>query len=353
MKFEKKTEITLETDIPGEDTAITPEDTFLSKDTEANAIMDLKGVGPSTYEKLLLRGFDSLHALAGANSRILASKRDLTEKVARIIISDARKYVKTEPLLNALEVFSNRQKIFKIPSGLAELDEYLKGGFEAQSLTEFYGEFATGKTQICFQAIIQFLKNNKSGKVLFIDTENTFRPERLKDIAISEKLDERELARVFHYKALTTSLQLIALERAKRIHSPDSPIKLIIVDSLTSQFRAEYLGRGFLSERQQTLNAHIKDLLKFCIENNAVCLVTNQVQSNPDSMYGGPRVKPIGGNILAHRSTYRFFIKKGKLGTRILKLVDAPDLAEKEFTFEIKQKGLFSKKSKGGIVNDE
>jgi len=130
-----------------------------------------------------------------------------------------------------------------------------------------------------------------------------------------------------------------ARERAAELRDSDRPVRLFIIDSLTSHFRAEYAGRGTLAARQQKLNRHLHDLFKLADENNAVGLVTNQVLSNPAVFFGDP-TKPIGGNIVGHTATFRIYLRKSKGGKRIARLVDSPNLPEGEAPFMVEEAGL-------------
>ena len=128
----------------------------------------------------------------------------------------------------------------------------------------------------------------------------------------------------------------LAAEKA-RAHGLN--VKMVIVDSLTSHFRAEYVGRGMLADRQQKLNKHLKELKQLSDVNNALVLVTNQVMSNPGTMWGDP-TKAIGGHIVGHASTFRLYLRKSKGGRRIARLIDSPNLPEGEAVFTVTAEGI-------------
>lgn len=114
---------------------------------------------------------------------------------------------------------------------------------------------------------------------------------------------------------------------------------MIIVDSLTSHFRADFVGRGELAGRQQKLNRHLHQLQKLADAYNIAIYVTNQVMSRPDILFGDPTA-PVGGHILGHMSTYRIYLRRGKEGTRIARMVDAPNLPEAEAVFIVTPEGI-------------
>jgi DNA repair protein RadA len=158
-----------------------------------------------------------------------------------------------------------------------------------------------------------------------------------------ERLVEDVLDKIHVAKAVNSNHQILLAEKAKELASDsegdDYPIRLLNVDSLTAHFRAEYVGRGELAERQQKLNKHLHDLMRIGDLHNTAVLVTNQVASNPDSYFGDP-TQPIGGNILGHTSTFRMYLRKSKGDKRIVRLVDAPNLADGEAVMEVTNDGL-------------
>jgi len=219
----------------------------------------------------------------------------------------------------------------------------LGGGLETQSITEFYGEFGSGKTQLAHQLAVNIqLPEDKGGlesHAVFIDTENTFRPERIKQMASALGLDPEKILSGIHIaRAFNSDHQMLLVDRANDL-AKEFPIKLLIVDSLTAHFRAEYIGRGALSDRQQKLNIHMHALQRFADVNNSIVYVTNQVQTNPGIMFGDP-TRPIGGNIVAHTATYRVYIKKSKGEKRIARLVDSPNLPEREVVISVTEEGV-------------
>lgn len=182
-------------------------------------------------------------------------------------------------------------------------------------------------------------KGGLGGSVLFVDTEATFRPERIVQLAEAQGLDPNEILKNIHIaRAENSDHQILLIERAEELIQKQN-VKLIIIDSLTSHFRADYMGRGALSERQQKLNKHVHDLQRLAEAFNLAIYVTNQVMDNPGILFGDPTT-PIGGHVLAHMSTYRLYVRKGKEDKRIARLVDSPNMPEGEAVFRVTPKGL-------------
>ena len=177
--------------------------------------------------------------------------------------------------------------------------------------------------------------------VVFIDTEGTFRPERIVSIAKALKLDPHTvLQNIKVAKAFNSDHQALLGEKVEDlIKKQGMKVKLVIVDSLTAHFRAEFVGRGTLADRQQKINKHMHALAKIGDMYNVAIYVTNQVMAKPDTFFGDP-TESIGGHIVANNSTYRVYVRKGKKGTRVAKMVDAPNIPEMEAIFKIEEEGI-------------
>ena len=314
-------------------------------------IEDLPGVGPTTADKLREAGYTTVESIATISPVELAEVAEIGESTAKKLIRAAREVANVGGFKTGTDIFEQRKNVKKLKTFVPELDELLGGGMETQAITEMYGEFGSGKSQIAHQMAVNVQlpedRGGLSGSALFIDTENTFRPERIEQMVnglggdvppLQEFLDHIHVAR-----AHTSDHQMLmidtARELANELRSTDRPVRIFIVDSLTAHFRAEYAGRGTLAPRQQKLNRHMHDLFRLCDEHNAIGLVTNQVMSNPAVFFGDP-TKPIGGNIVGHSATFRLYLRKSKGGKRIARLVDSPNLPEGEATFMVEQAGL-------------
>jgi len=228
-------------------------------------------------------------------------------------------------------------------TGSKALDKLLAGGIETQAMTELVGEYGTGKTQICFtlcvNAQLPVDQGGLNGNVLYIDAEGTFRPERVYQIAAARGVDPATTLRnVVSARAYNSDHQTLIVEKAFDV-VPKEGIKLVVVDSIISHFRSEYVGRESLAVRQQRLNYHIHALLRLAEAYNIVVVVTNQVLSSPD-MFFGPPDRPTGGHVIAHTATTRVFLRKSKGNLRIARIIDSPYLPESETVFTIGEKGV-------------
>ena len=312
---------------------------------EITSVEELPGVGPKTAEKLAEAGYGELMSIATASAAEIAVIADLGDGTAAKIILEARNALNLgyETGLSALE---KRKNIGKLSTGSKELNALLGGGIETQAITECYGAFGSGKTQMSHQLSVnaQLPKDQGGldGGVLFIDTENTFRPERIQQMAAAAGLDpEKVLGNIHVGRAYNSDHQILLLEKAKDVIRENN-IKLVIVDSITSQFRSDYVGRGTLANRQQKLNQHMHALQKFADTFNLAVYITNQVMSRPDMLFGDPTA-PIGGNIVGHQSTFRIYLRKSKGDLRIAKLVDSPNLPDGEAIFKVTTDGIKDK----------
>ncbi|MCL4341499.1 MAG: DNA repair and recombination protein RadA [Candidatus Thermoplasmatota archaeon] len=306
-------------------------------------IEDLPGVGEATAEKLRENGFDDIMTLAVASPKDLSDVAGIAEGSAIKIIAAARKFADVGNFETGEQILERRREVTRLTTGSKNLDNLLGGGLETQSITEYFGEFGSGKTQIMHQLAVNCTRPVEDGgfdsDVLIIDTENTFRPERIIQMSKFRNCDpDVVLKRIHVARAYNSHHQILLAERASEM-AKEYPIRLLIVDSLTSHFRSEYMGRGSLSERQQLLNRHMHDLLKFSTINNSVIAVTNQVSARPDVFFGDPTA-PIGGNIVGHTATFRVYLRKSKGGKRIARLIDSPYLPEGETVIQISEDGV-------------
>ncbi|NPA47058.1 MAG: DNA repair and recombination protein RadA [Thermococci archaeon] len=315
---------------------------------QASSIEDLPGVGPATAEKLREAGYDTIEAIAVAAPLELKEIAGISEGAALKIIQAARESANIGTFMRADEYYERRRGIGRVSTGSKSLDKLLGGGLETQAITEVFGEFGSGKTQLAHTlAVMAQLppeEGGLGGSVIWIDTENTFRPERIRQIAENRNLDPEEvLKNIYVARAFNSNHQMLLVEKAEEIikekAESDKPVKLLIIDSLMSHFRSEYVGRGSLAERQQKLAKHLADLHRLADLYDIVVFVTNQVQAKPDAFFGDP-TRPVGGHILAHSATLRVYLRKGKAGKRVARLIDSPHLPEGEAVFRITEKGV-------------
>lgn len=305
-------------------------------------VENLPGVGEKTAEKLKESGYDSLMSIAAASIGDLIGAAGLGEETAAKIINAARNKLKMgfEP---ASEVLKKRSMIGKLTTGSKALDSLLGGGVETQAITEMHGAFGSGKSQLAHQLAVTVQlprdKGGLEGRAVFIDTEQTFRPERIQQMAEALGLDPKKtLENVFVARAYNSDHQILLAEKAEEVIKKEN-VKVLIVDSLTSSFRSDYTGRGTLANRQQKLNRHLHHLQKLADVYNLAVYVTNQVMARPDILFGDPTA-PIGGHILGHQATFRVYLRKSKAEKRIAKLIDSPSLPEGEAVFRVIVDGI-------------
>ena len=302
----------------------------------------IDGVGPAMAGKLRSAGLTTLEAIAVTPPKEIAEKTGIGFNTVLNIVASARKLACVD-FITAEELWKKRQNMLKCSTGSKNLDELLGGGIETQAMTEFIGEYGVGKTQICLMlcviAQLPLEKGGLSGNVVYIDTEGTFMPERVLQIANALELDPHEtLGNIFLARAYNSSHQCVLMDHLFSF-CPQNNIKLVIVDSMIGHFRGEYIGRESLSERQQTLNSQLHKLLRLTEAFNLPVIVTNQVQANPAQFFGDPN-KPAGGHVMAHACTHRVYLRKGSKGTRIAKVIDSPYLPENSTRFKITEKGI-------------
>jgi DNA repair protein RadA len=314
----------------------------MAKEKGIKGLEDLPGIGPTTAEKLRAAGIDDLDKVAVMAPAELNELTGVSMDAAKKAIQAAKEST-TLSYETGTAISDQRREVGKISTGSNDLDELIGGGIEAKAITETYGRFASGKSQIGFQLTVNAQlpkgKGGLGGCVLFVDTEGTFRPERIESIAKAAGIDPaKALENIMVVRALTTEQQILTIERADKLID-DKNIVLVVVDSLMALFRSEFIGRGTLNERQQKLNQHIHKLQMLADKHHLAVYITNQVMDNPGILFGDPTT-PIGGNILAHAATTRLYLKKSKEDKRIVRLVDSPNMPEGECVIKITPAGI-------------
>jgi DNA repair protein RadA len=302
-------------------------------------VEDLPGVGAATAEKLRDAGFADLVAIAVASVGELVDASGVTESNGRKIINAAREAMDMG-FEDGNSILKKREAVTKISTGSKAFDAMLAGGIETSAITEVYAQYASGKTQLAHILVVNAQKQIPGSIAVYIDTEGTFRPERIKELAEARGLDAEEvLKNIKVARAYNSDHQMLLAEKVDDIIKSGETVSVVVVDSLTAHFRAEFIGRGTLAERQQKLNKHMHTLARLADVNNLTVFVTNQVMAKPDQFFGDP-TEAIGGHIVGHNSTFRIYLRKGKKGSRVAKLVDAPNLADNECSFMIDQGGF-------------
>ncbi|XP_049419124.1 meiotic recombination protein DMC1/LIM15 homolog isoform X2 [Epinephelus fuscoguttatus] len=305
-------------------------------------LLQKHGINMADIKKLKLVGICTVKGIQMTTRKALCNIKGLSEAKVEKIKEAAGK------MLTAFQYSAKRKQVFHITTGSQEFDKLLGGGIESMAITEAFGEFRTGKTQLshtfCVTAQLPGEDGYSGGKVVFIDTENTFRPDRLRDIADRFNVDHSAvLDNVLYARAYTSEHQMELLDFvAAKFHEEGGVFKLLIIDSIMALFRVDFSGRGELAERQQKLAQMLSRLQKISEEYNVAVFVTNQMTADPGAgmTFQADPKKPIGGHILAHASTTRISLRKGRGEMRIAKIFDSPDMPENEATFAISAGGI-------------
>jgi DNA repair protein RadA len=315
-----------------------------TEESEEKKLTDVPGIGPGIAAKLEAAGVYDLMGLAVMSPPALSDLAGIGEAVARKAIQAARSMMNLG-FMSGDEFAKRRENVAFITTGSQSLNNLLGGrGVETGAITEAYGAFGSGKTQLALTLAVntQLPKDQGGveGKTVYIDTESTFRPDRIKQIAEALGASpEKVLKNILVARAFNSDHQILLLDKINEMIKDGEPIKLVVVDSLTAHFRAEFSGRGQLADRQQKLNRYLHNLQKLADQHNLAVFVTNQVMANPAVMFGDPTTA-IGGHILGHASTYRLYLRRGKGGSRVAKLIDSPNLPENECQFFLTTAGI-------------
>ena len=312
----------------------------IKMEKEEKTIYDLPGVGAATAEKLVSVGYSDLMSIAVATPAELVDATGMSDAVAKKMIAVARSSLEMG-FESGEELLKRRERVIRISAGSKALNALLGGGFETGAIVECFGEFGSGKTQIGHALAVNSQSVEKDAVAVYIDTENTFRPERIIQLAKGAGLDEEQvLKNIKVARAHNSDHQMLLAEKIEDlIKKKGLNVKLVVIDSLTAHFRAEFIGRGTLADRQQKLNKHMHILAKLADTHNLCVYVTNQVMAKPDMFFGDP-TQAIGGHIVAHASTFRIYLRKGKKGTRVAKLIDSPSMPEGEANFYVDETGI-------------
>ena len=307
-----------------------------------DSLESILGVGPKIAEQLKDAGYPTIESVAVTPPREIMEKTNIGFNKILEIQKAAREMFSVD-FKTAQEAYEKRKDMRKCTTGSPNLDKILGGGIETQALTELIGEYGTGKTQICLALSITAQlppeQGGLGGSVAFIDTEGTFMPERVYGIASKMGLDPAVVAtNILVARAYNSSHQCLLIDMLFTL-CKENNVKLVVVDSMISHFRGEYLGRESLSERQQKLNQYLHKLVRLAEAYNIAVVVTNQVQANPAAFFGDPN-RPAGGNIMAHACTHRVILRRGGKGTRLATIIDSPSLPEEKTRFKITEKGV-------------
>lgn len=308
-----------------------------------------KGLQKSDLNLLRQGGFCTVESIAYASHKLLLGVKGISEQRCEKFKCAAKELVGMG-FCSATEYLEAREHLIRFTTGSVQLDRLLGGGIETGNLTELFGEFRTGKTQLCHTLAVTCQlpveQGGAEGKCLWIDTEGTFRPERVRCIAERFSLIVADvLDNIVYGRAFNTDHQFELLVEASAL-MVESRFALLIVDSATALYRSEYIGRNELAARQGHLLRFLRGLQRLADTFGVAVIICNQVCAKVDTMpsftsAGGFSDKmPIGGHIMAHSSQTRLALRKGRGDARICKVYDSPSLPEAEASFIITQGGI-------------
>ncbi|KAH7133649.1 DNA repair protein RAD51 [Dactylonectria macrodidyma] len=315
--------------------------------TPLAALEGVAGLTKRDIQLIVDGGYNTVESVAYTPRRMLEQIKGISEQKAGKILAEASKLVPMG-FTTATEMHQRRSELISITTGSKNLDTLLAGGIETGSVTELFGEFRTGKSQICHTLAVTcqlpFDMGGGEGKCMYIDTEGTFRPVRLLGVANRFGLSGEEvLDNVAYARAYNSDHQLQLLNQAAAMMC-ETRFSLLIVDSATALYRTDFCGRGELSNRQTHLAKFMRTLQRLADEFGIAVVITNQVvaqvDGGPSAMFNPDPKKPVGGNIIAHASTTRISLKKGRAETRIAKIYDSPCLPESDTLFAIGEEGI-------------
>ena len=294
----------------------------------------------------LAKTYGSVASLAMASPTEVAEVCGIGRRTAENLVKKARKRFGGATPVTAEELFKESTSQQRLTTGSKNLDEILGGGIQPGVITELSGAFSTGKTQIAFQLCVNvqfdYSKGGLGGGVYFIDSEGTFSPNRIAEIiSLNHGSDmvNRMLQQIFVSRAFNAEHQVSLAKHTDRLIK-DHNIKLVVVDSVASHFRAEFTGKEAIPRRQQILMAHAETLQRVAESYSIPVLITNQVLINPDSFLSGPSLEPALGYAWGHRPTHRVLLRRSRGTARIARVFDSPDQPEREAVFHIIPRGI-------------
>lgn len=344
MSEEAETEI-VEVEAP-EEAGVEEQRKFYSE--SYRYLQDIPGIGSATVTKLAELGYKTVKSVAVADEKDLISQ-GIGEETAKKLVMESRKTISLG-FITAAEYKKIKGEYEYLTTGIKALDLILKpptspvGGIETKGITSFYGEFGSGKSQIAHQLCVTVqLPKSKGGlnaNAMYIDTEQVFRPERV--VTIAENLGfedpEKVLENIIYAEAYTSNHQIELLNSADHTIEEEN-VRLIILDSGTGQFRAEYIGREMLAPRQQLINKHFNKLMRLARAFDCAAVITNQAVDTPDA-WSSKDPKGIGGHIVGHIVHSHVYLRKGRDNLRIAKVTASPSLPIGEAPFLITENGL-------------
>jgi DNA repair protein RadA len=309
----------------------------------AGKIPELNSYPENIHEALIKAGYRTSKSVAIAIPKDLSEDIGITEKMAEEIIAEAVSSISNPPM-SAMDLLKIEQKKGKVTTSSNALDSLLAGGPWAGEITEISGEFATGKSQLCFQlcvnAQLQKDQGGLDGKVFFVDSEGTFSATRIGEMAIGLDLDvESVLENIFVTRVLDSHHQTRIVQKISEIAEEEN-IKMVIIDSIAAHFRSDYIGNERIAERQQRIMQHASSLTNLAYVHDLAVVVTNQMVAKLDELSGASQKAPALGDSWSHRPQTRIVLRKSPGMARIARLTDSPRRPESEEVFYITEKGI-------------
>ena len=307
---------------------------------------DMKTLTKELIEELNANGFSSVESLCWLNPEELIEKVKIDIKLAGEIIKEAISFMNQKPL-SAIELLEQEEEKKQIKTGSKELDELLGGGICTGEITEISGEFASGKTQLCFQLSVNVQlpeeKGGLNGSVYYVDTEGSFSPTRVAQIAELNGLTPKEFLKNIAVERTYNSDHLMYLILNVEKIIKERNVKLFIIDSIASHFRAEYIGDEKLVARQQAIMKLAETLKKIVETYELAVVVTNQVIATFDESLFDKSPHPALGFAWAHRPHQRILLRKGRGQARIARMYDSSRLPDRECIFFVTERGISDK----------
>ncbi|KAI8384237.1 DNA repair protein RAD51 [Radiomyces spectabilis] len=309
-------------------------------------ILENCGVSAADIKKLKDAGYYTIESVAYSPKKNLIRVKGLSDIKVEKIMKEAIVLIDIG-FSTGLDIHVRRSEMIHITTGSKELDKLLGGGIETGSITEIFGEFRTGKTQLCHTLAVTCQLpvglGGGEGHCVYIDTEGTFRPSRILATAQRYQRDTEEtLNNIACARAYNADHQLALLVHASALMA-ETRCALLIVDSAISLYRTDYSGRGELSARQMHLARFLRQLQRIADEFGVAVVITNQMIAQADgsaSMFNVDPKKPAGGHVMAHTACTRLYLRKGQNENRICKIYDSPSLPESEGMFAILEDGI-------------
>ncbi len=306
------------------------------------------GVGPAAAKRLRDAFITTAEILSVQNPIDLQERTKLGEATVRKIIRAARDTTGKFGFRSGIELEKEQSQIPRLSFGISSIDEKLMGGLEAGSIIEFYGGFSSGKTQWCHHLAVRsqlpLEQGGLEGRVLWLDSEASFKTNIIRANAIRWGLDPDVVLGNINVAPMALSSQIEDTFEQIQLLLAEGEFKMLVIDSLTGLFRAEYRGIATLATRQQTINSLLNTMRRMGIATDAIFAYTNQVTTQI-SNYGGNAYAPAGGHVVSHASDYRFYAGKGTEGKRKLVLRDNAGVPEFSVEVHIGYGGFYKEKS--------